>query len=171
MAFVSSGVEYALHCLLYISQPEGIKEANVRDMADLQGVPVDFLAKIFTKLKKNGIVHSTEGARGGFRLARPPESISVKDVVDAVDGPKNLFDCKEIRDRCAVLEQPTPEWATQGVCSIHQIMLDAEQAMRNVFALHTLASLAAAMTDKAPSDFNQQILHWFDERPSSQRFL
>lgn len=171
MAFVSSGVEYALHCLLYISQPEGIKEANVRDMADLQGVPVDFLAKIFTKLKKHNIVHSTEGARGGFRLARPPEFISVKDVIDAVDGEKNLFDCKEIRARCAVFDQPAPQWATQGVCSIHQIMLDAEQAMRQVFALHTLATLTAATTKKAPEDFHQQVLHWFDERPSNQRFL
>jgi Rrf2 family protein len=171
MAFVSSGVEYALHCLLYISQPDGIKEANVRDMADLQGVPLDFLAKIFTKLKKNGIVNSTEGARGGFSLARTPDAISVQDVIDAVDGSKNLFDCKEIRNRCAVFEQPAPQWATNGLCSIHQVMLEAEQAMRHVFTLHTLATLAAATANKAPDDFNQQILHWFDERPSTQRFL
>jgi len=43
--------------------------------------------------------------------------------------------------------------------------------MRQVFALHTLATLTAATTKKAPEDFHQQVLHWFDERPSNQRFL
>lgn len=171
MAFVSSGVEYALHCLLYISQPDGIKDANVRDMADLQGVPVDFLAKIFTKLKKSGLVHSTEGARGGFSLARPAESISVKDVIDAIDGPKGLFECKEIRERCAVFNQQAPKWATEGTCGIHKVMLEAEQAMRSVFAQYTLAALAATSASKASDDFNRQILQWFDARPSNQRFL
>ncbi|MCD1126840.1 Rrf2 family transcriptional regulator [Jinshanibacter sp. LJY008] len=169
MAFVSSGVEYALHCLLYISQRDGVKEANVRDLAELQGVPVDFLAKIFTRLKKSGIVNSTEGARGGFHLARSPESISVKDVIEAVDGDKALFECKEIRERCAVFDRQAPQWATEGVCSIHRIMLDAEQAMRQVFSQHTLASLSASTNKKAPAEFNQQILQWFESRPSNHR--
>jgi len=95
----------------------------------------------------------------------------VKDVIDAIDGPKGLFECKEIRERCAVFNQQAPKWATEGTCGIHKVMLEAEQAMRSVFAQYTLAALAATSASKAPDDFNRQILQWFDARPSNQRFL
>ncbi len=104
MAHITAGVEYGLHCLLYLVRPAGdadARVASVRDLAELQGVPVEYLAKIFTKLQKAGIVAAAEGAGGGFRLAREPAAIRVLDVVTAIDGDKALFDCRENRDRCA----------------------------------------------------------------------
>ena len=75
MAHITTGVEYGLHCLLYLVDPRGsadaAPQASVRDLADLQGVPVEYVAKLFTKLQKAGLVVAAEGARGGFRLARP----------------------------------------------------------------------------------------------------
>ena len=53
------------------------REMSVREMAALQGVPYDYLGKIFTRLSRAGLVISTEGKGGGFRLARPAELISV----------------------------------------------------------------------------------------------
>src|SRR4051794_19920754 len=99
MAHITTGVEYGLHCLLFLV---GGRTASVRDLADLQGVPVEYVAKLFTKLQKAGLVVASEGARGGFRLAREPRSISVLDVVIAIDGKKQLFECREIRGRCAI---------------------------------------------------------------------
>ena len=120
MSHISAGVEYGLHCLLYLTEPApGVPEASVRDLAELQGVPIDYLAKLFTKLAKAGLVIATEGAKGGFPLARPAAKISVLDVVIAIDGDKALFDCKEIRSRCAVFGDEAPSWATSGVCAIH----------------------------------------------------
>lgn len=170
MSHISSGVEYALHCLLYLTKPlPGVTEANVRDLAELQGVPAEFLAKVFTKLHKSGLVVATEGAKGGFTLARPADEITVNDVVVAIDGQKALFECKEIRARCAVFEGNAPEWATSGVCSIHAVMLDAQEQMQKALANYTLADIAAEVAPKVKDDYAIQIIKWFEQRPSARR--
>jgi Rrf2 family protein len=172
MSFISTGVEYGLHCLLYLAAPASHAPApSVRDLADLQGVPAEYLAKLFTKLSRAGLVVATEGARGGFALARPPDEISFLDVVEAIDGNKQLFECREIRERCAVFdsEAPAPAWATTGVCSIHVIMLAAEKRMRDELASHSLGELAMQVAAKAPANFPNQIATWLDQRTLSRR--
>lgn len=169
MPFISTGVEYGLHCLLYLTATESRALAlSVRDLADLQGVPAEYLAKVFTKLSKAGLVVAAEGARGGFALARPANEISFLDVVEAIDGDKQLFECREIRERCAVFNSEAPAWATTGVCSIHAIMLAAEKRMKDELASHSLAELAAQVAAKAPATFTRQIATWLKERTSSR---
>ncbi|CAN7611193.1 Rrf2 family transcriptional regulator [Caballeronia sp. LjRoot29] len=169
MSHISSGVEYALHCLLYLTDaPAGVGEASVRDLAELQGLSVDYVAKLFTKLHKAGLTVATEGARGGFTLARPAERITVLDVVQAVDGPKPLFDCREIRARCAIFGDTAPKWATSGTCSIHAVMLDAEKRMNEVLEAQTLASLAERTVAKAPRTYHTEIVKWIDNRATSR---
>jgi Rrf2 family protein len=170
MAHITTGVEYGLHCLVYLADPlDGVRPASVRDLADLQGVPVDYVAKLFTKLQKAGLVAASEGARGGFKLARPAKSISVLDVVIAIDGDKPLFDCREIRGRCAVFGGKPAAWATRGVCAIHAIMLEADARMRKVLDSRTLADVAANLAAKAPASFSQKLESWLDDRAAGQR--
>jgi Rrf2 family protein len=170
MSFISAGVEYGLHCLLYLTAPAPHAPApGVRDLADLQGVPAEYLAKVFTKLSRAGLVVAAEGARGGFALARPADEISFLDVVQAVDGDKALFECREIRERCALFNSEAPAWATGGICSIHAIMLAAEQRMKDELASHSLKELAARVAAKAPADFSLQIANWLEERTSNRR--
>jgi Rrf2 family protein len=170
MSFVSTGVEYALHCLLYLARPPAaVEEASVRDLAELQGIPADYLAKLFTKLAKADLVVATEGIRGGFRLARAPERITVHDVVVAIDGDKEMFDCREIRARCAVFEDSPPAWATRGVCSIHAVMQSAERAMRAELKQHTLADLGARAVEKAPAQFGVKVVEWLTDKAANRR--
>ncbi|MGC1328978.1 RrF2 family transcriptional regulator, partial [Pseudomonas sp.] len=115
MSLYSAGVEYGIHCLIFLVGAGGdSREASVRDLAQLQGVPQDYLAKIFTKLAKAHLVVATEGVRGGFRLARPADEVSLLDVVNAIDGRKSIFDCREIRGRCALFDGAPPAWALDG---------------------------------------------------------
>jgi Rrf2 family protein len=132
-------------------------------------VPVDYVAKLFTKLQKAGLVVASEGARGGFRLARRADSISVLDIIVAIDGEKPLFECREIRRRCAVFDGKPAAWATRGVCSIHAIMLEAEARMREVLAARTLADVAASVASKASPDFGQQVAKWLANRVPARR--
>jgi Rrf2 family protein len=170
MAHITAGVEYGLHCLLFLVRPfDQGRAASTRDLADLQGVPVEYVAKLFTKLQKAGVVVASEGARGGFRLAREPHSISALDVVEAIDGKKRLFECREIRGRCAIFGRKPPAWATRGVCAIHAIMLEADARMRETLAACTLADLTARFTAKAPSDFAQEIATWLGSRSPAPR--
>ncbi|WP_079955241.1 RrF2 family transcriptional regulator, partial [Salmonella enterica] len=112
MAFYSSGIEYGIHSLMCMVDSKGdAREMSVREIADLQSVPYDYLAKIFTRLSKAGLVRSIEGKGGGFQLAKPAEHITVLDVVNAIDGDKRIFECREIRQRLAVFDAQPPEWA------------------------------------------------------------
>lgn len=170
MSHISTGVEYGLHCLAFLTRtPHGVSEASVRDLAELQGVPADFLAKLFTKLAKVGLVEATEGIKGGFALARPAAQISVLDVVDAIDGEKALLDCREVRSRCAVFGDTAPAWATSGTCSIHAIMKSAEQKMRETLQSHTLADIAKRINAKAPADYEPQVIEWLSDRAANRR--
>src|SRR5882724_10853812 len=141
MAHFGSDVEYGLHCLLWLVEPT-LQPTSSRDLAELQGVSPSFIAKIFPRLEKAGIVVAAEGIRGGYCLARPSDKISVLDVVDAIQGKKSLFDCQEIRGRCALFHGQPPSWSTTGVCSIHAVMLRAEQSMREQLSRTTVADLS-----------------------------
>lgn len=169
MSYISSAVEYGLHCLLYLVSSRGESvDASTRDLAELQGVSVEYLAKIFTKLHRAGLVAGSEGTGGGFALARAPEKISVLDVIVAIDGKKPLFDCRNIRIGCAVFGANAPGWATKGVCSIHAVMLEAEARMRTVLAARSLADLMTRVAAKAPASYAIDISRWLGERSASR---
>jgi Rrf2 family protein len=163
MAHITSSVEYGIHCLLFLVG-SGDTPLSSRDLAELQGISPSFLAKIFPKLEKAGIVTASEGVRGGYRLARPAEEISFLQVVDAIEGTKPLFDCQEIRGRCAVFGGQAPGWAMEGTCAIHAAMLQAEKAMRESLARTTLADVASRFGRKAPPAFFGDVSGWIEGR-------
>jgi Rrf2 family protein len=167
MAHFGNSVEYGLHCLLWLVEPLP-EPASSRDLADLQGVSASFLAKIFPRLERAGIVTASEGIRGGYRLARTPDQITVLDVVDAIEGEKPLFDCQEIRGRCAVFGGAPPSWSTDGVCAIHAVMVRAEQSMRRELARTTMADLARSVSRKAPAGFAAELQNWLADRANAR---
>jgi Rrf2 family protein len=171
LAHFSAGVEYGLHILLYLVPSPGAAApvASARDLAQLQGLPAEFVAKLLTRLEKAGLVRGTEGIAGGFALARAESAISVLDVVTAIDGAKPLFDCREIRGRCALFEGAPPTWAGQGVCSIHAVMLEAEKRMRDVLAERTLGAIAGRVAAKAPPGFGASVGGWLEDRAAARR--
>jgi Rrf2 family protein len=166
MSYIGAGVEYALHCLLWIAAPLE-QPPSGRDLAAMQGVSPAFVKKIFPKLEKAGIVVATGGIRGGYRLARPAAQISVLDVVDAIEGVKPLFDCQEIRGRCALFDGKPPRWSSRGICGIHAVMLRAEKALRHELAKTSLAALQVGIAGM-PAGFPDQARAWFAERHAAR---
>ncbi|MGY2293699.1 RrF2 family transcriptional regulator [Pseudomonas sp. SDO528_S397] len=165
MSFYSAGVEYGIHCLLYLVDGSGdSREASVRDLAELQGVPQEYLAKVFTKLAKAKLVVATEGVRGGFKLGRPSDEITLLDIATAIDGRKMIFDCRDIRGRCAVFDGGAPDWATAGVCGINAAMLTAQKRMEEALHQQTILDLARRTARKAPPEFAGQVSGWLNKR-------
>ena len=167
MAHLGTGIEYALHCLLWLARPLA-QPLSSRDLAELQGVPPALLAKIFSKLEKAGIVAASAGVRGGYRMARLADQITILDVVDAIDGRTPLFACQEIRGRCALFGGAPPAWSTGGVCGIHAAMLRAEAAMRAELTRTTIAMLAAGASQKAPAGFTDDVQAWLAVRDQAR---
>ena len=74
---------------------------SVRDVAIMTAVPQPTVSKVLKQLARAGIVSSARGANGGYRLSRPPEQISVVQVIEALEGPIAVTECSgETRGLC-----------------------------------------------------------------------
>ena len=84
---VSAKAEYACLAVIALAQRRlENRPVPIREIAEAQGIPETFLTQILLKLKGAGLVVSTRGSAGGYRLARSPEEISLQDVLEVVDG-------------------------------------------------------------------------------------
>jgi Rrf2 family protein len=171
MAMFGAKEEYALHTVLRLALIDGVQAApSARDLAEFEQLPVAFVRKLLTRLGAAGIVAGSEGPAGGWRLAQPPEAVRVLAVVDAVSDAGALFDCRNVRARCALWPADAPpEAALRGVCSIHAVMLRAEQAMRAELAATTLADLVAQVRGKTSAAHAGATLQWFAARGPQRR--
>jgi Rrf2 family protein len=135
---MSGGVEWALHCCVVLTgATDPVPAAR---LAELHDVSPTYLAKQLQSLSRAGLVRSVQGQAGGYLLTRPPEQISVLDVVEAVDGPEPAFVCAEIRQR-GPLAAP-PENCLQP-CPIARVMIDADRVWRASLGAVSIADLAA----------------------------
>jgi Rrf2 family protein len=84
---LSAKTEYACLAMLQMAQEyDNGEPLQLRRISDEQGIPSRFLVQILLQLKGAGLVASTRGAAGGYRLARSPQEISLADVIEAIDG-------------------------------------------------------------------------------------
>lgn len=143
---LGDGVEQALHCAtLLATLPKG-GVLSAAALAEFHGVSTSYLLKHLQALSRAGVVRTVPGPRGGYRLARAAQDITLLDVVLAVDGPEPAFRCKEIRQNGP---SPLPAAQFKAPCQINAAMLRAERAYRSELRAITLASL---LVDLAAAD-------------------
>lgn len=135
------GVEWALHCAWTLALGGSSDPLSTRQLAVLYDLPETYLAKLLTALVRAGLLTATTGPRGGFRLARSSNAITVADVVIAIEGRSALFPCAEIRQRGPV---PLTGSACRRPCGIAQVMSRAERAWRAELSATTIADLVDA---------------------------
>ena len=163
----SIGVEYALHCLLYMIDIPAGKTVGIKDLATFQGVSETYLSKVYAKLKKAGIVKSIPGVNGGYELARIPENISFWNIVEAVEGIDPLFKCAEIRQKEILLDKNNlPDTYTKCPCIIKIVMLEAEEQMKQYLNNKTLGWLYEQVKNKVPEEHGKAIIEWFNNSKS-----
>ncbi|QHW29699.1 Rrf2 family transcriptional regulator [Paenibacillus rhizovicinus] len=135
----SIGVEYALHCLVYLIDIQADATIGIKELSAFQGISETYLSKIFGKLAKEGIVSSVPGVKGGYKLAKPAAEISFWDVVQAVEGTSRIFQCKNIKNNSYLCRDEEVAACTRAApCLINLTMLEAEESMRNTLRGKTL---------------------------------
>lgn len=170
MAHFGNKVEYALHTLLNIALAPADAAPSSRELADFQRLPLAFVRKLLTEQQRAGLLLGAEGRQGGWRLARDAAQITVLDIADAAQGRMPLFDCQDVRTRCALWEDDAvPARARQGVCEIHAVMLQAEQAMRAQLAALTLAQLRDRLVRKSPGWARDAAPRWFVQQRQARQ--
>lgn len=159
----SVGVEYALHCLLYMVKSEEGKSVGIRELATFQGISETYLSKVYARLSKAGIIKSISGVKGGYVLARSAEEITFWDVVEAVEGSEPFFQCAEIRQNNILLDKDNlPDTHTKCPCLIKVVMSEAEEEMRKYLKNKTLGWLYDQVYNKIlPKDMEDATIEWF----------
>ncbi len=97
---ITRQADYAVRAVLYLSERGQTTRVSTSEIGRAQHIPVTFLAKIVAQLAAAGILRSTRGAHGGVTLGRPPQEISLLDIVETIDGPMLLNECVADSTRC-----------------------------------------------------------------------
>ncbi|MEU5346338.1 Rrf2 family transcriptional regulator [Streptomyces sp. NPDC020766] len=142
---MAKGVEWALHTLLNLDMIGG-GPVGSGQLAEAHGLSASYLNKQLQQLARAELVVSVPGPRGGFRLARPLENITLLDVVEAIEGSTQVFHCTEIRCSGKIGELSPPP---TGTCAVNAAMRRAEQAWHQSLAAQTLADIRAEV-DSTP---------------------
>src|SRR5690242_17948174 len=155
---IGEGVEWAAHCLLLLDWMGEDRPVPTARLAAGFELPPPYLNKQLQALVKAGLVTSTAGARGGFRLARPLEKITMMDVVAAIEGPEEAFQCTEIRGRGVGADSPAS--ALRRPCAVSTAMRKAELAWRRALAEQTLADISATVKRGVP-EIEDNVRAWY----------
>ena len=110
MLRISKLTDYGIVLLVRLAQEEPGTTHNAREMAEATELPLPAVSKMLKSLAAADLLESLRGARGGYRLARPPAAVTVAEVLEALEGPIALMDCAvgpghcEVEDSCGVRE-------------------------------------------------------------------
>ncbi len=128
-------MEYGLVALQFLAkrgQATGQSAATVREISDECNVPYDLLAKIMQELKRDGLISSFQGVRGGYALMMAPSQISLTRIVNALEKETSITECTSTSDECCHRE---------GVCTIKGPMHAFQGAMEQLMSSMTVAQL------------------------------
>jgi len=128
----SKPCEYAIRAMTYLAGPGGSAPARGEEIARAEHLPAPILGKVLQELVRKGLLESRRGPGGGFRLARRPELITLRDVVAAIDGLDHFVECAVGLERCS---EDTP-------CPVHHVWKGLRAQFMEHLEAVTLAEMA-----------------------------
>jgi FeS assembly SUF system regulator len=137
MLRLSRLTDYAVVALVRLGRAEGV--ATSPGIAAAIGIPEPTVAKVLKALTNAGLVVSTRGAHGGYRLSRPLSAIAVAEVIVAIDGPIALTSCVDGAVGCE----------SQSLCPVAGRWDPVNDAIRDALTGITLADMEAATIPRA----------------------
>jgi Rrf2 family protein len=126
-------VEYGLLSLVDMSGRKPDEVVTASELATKYEIPLKLLRQVLYRLTKGQLVCSHQGVRGGYLLGRRPVEISVKDVIEVLEGPLHLVECARYED-CRQLNH----------CKIRRSMLQLHEGVVELLSRCTVAEIAAA---------------------------
>src|SRR5258706_6734130 len=100
---ISAMEEYGLRCLIQVARGQKNGPLSISEVAQREGITVDYATKLLTTLRKGGFLRSVRGAQGGYFLAREPDQINLAEVMRFLGGP--IFETTSCGDFPGTLAQ------------------------------------------------------------------
>jgi Rrf2 family protein len=123
--------EYGLRGLVFLAQQPGEKVCLVSEISRVQKIPEKFLAKIFQRLSKAGLLRSIRGSKGGFSLRKPAAEITMLEVIETLEGPIAINRCLLRKGECDEEEG----------CPLYDIWEETQQNLLKVLDRTTIEDL------------------------------
>ncbi len=134
---ISNRCKYALKALIYIARQDKEKSVLSSEISKDERIPKKFLENILRDLKNAQFLTSKRGAKGGYKLNKDPENVTLIEVIRLMDGPIALLPCVSI-----MYHQPCDTCIDEENCSIRDVFIDVRNATLDIYRKTTLASLA-----------------------------
>ncbi|MBX7259415.1 MAG: Rrf2 family transcriptional regulator [Candidatus Hydrogenedentes bacterium] len=139
----SKGCEYALRALTCAASQKDTSRFQAKDVCKKAGIPESFTRKVFQALTQGGFLQAVRGPGGGYELSRPPEEITLRDVIEAVEGQDTFSHC--------VLGFPT--CGEKHPCPLHETWAAAKTELLAQLEQRSLRDLADTTTRKKKRAF------------------
>ena len=131
---LSSEGRYALRALIYLAREVDRDELVTADRISAEvAVPRRLLARVMAKLARAGLLETSEGRGGGSRLARPPDEVTLRDAVEAVEGPFEIT-------HCIMQQRPCGEGRP---CALHDAWTEGQNVILEHLGTRTLADFSS----------------------------
>ena len=124
--------DYAVRAMLALASPDVEGLQSVRHIAERMAIPPRFLPQVMRDLAGAGLVEAQPGRRGGYRMVRPAERVSLLDIIEAAEGDTR-------RQTCVLRGGPC---GLDGYCAVHPVFADAEEAVMSQLARSSLSDAA-----------------------------
>jgi Rrf2 family protein len=124
-------VDYGLRAVIYLSDQQPGKCSSIAEIAKRQGMPKKFLEKIIQDLVRRELIKSKRGSTGGYMLARPAETISFCDVIEAIEGPISVNACMDHALGCDQMSR----------CTMIGVWSEVQRSVTEVLSRTTIAAL------------------------------
>ena len=132
--------EYGLNGLVTLAQEGAGAVMSLDEIAARHGLPKSFLAKIFVKLVRHGLVRSFRGSVRGYALARSPEEITLREILESIEGSDVFEQCLFWSNRCS----------DHNPCPLHAGWSAVRPRLIKIAERTTLASLATGQAEQTP---------------------
>ncbi len=131
---ISSRAHYGLRMMTELAKGHGGPPLSLAEIARREGMPLPYLEQLVAPLRRAGLVEGTRGLHGGYRLARPPEQVTVLEIVELMEGPVVPVEC--------LAEDYRPGSCHREIdCLSRSLWVRLQQAVRAVLGGTTLADL------------------------------
>src|SRR6186997_2340563 len=142
MLRLSKKADYALMAMKHLARKsDSAASTSAREIAEQYDIPIELMAKVLQRLARSGLLTSHQGTRGGYTLSRSTASISVADIIQAIDGPLTVTACSTQDEACEQFEK----------CNVRDPLWRIKDRILDALSTCSLAEISSAEPPPEPA--------------------